>query len=137
MACCSKFSCLGGHIQGTCKPCSVLVLSCGRVGDPAKELSAEFVTMLRTSIRPLTYTYPMRCASAVPLCPSAGNQNSFVHQEMRKTNLSILLMWGVAGGDRLGVVADVGQTVNSSITYMHLVQDNPDVRSPARMAGTT
>ena len=28
---------------------------------------------------------------------------------------------------RLGVVADVGQTLNSSQTYEHLVADNPDV----------
>ena len=28
---------------------------------------------------------------------------------------------------RLGVVADVGQTYNSSVTYQHLVADNPDV----------
>ena len=35
---------------------------------------------------------------------------------------------------RLGVVADVGQTLNSSTTYQHLVANNPDVspvpRSP-------
>ncbi len=28
---------------------------------------------------------------------------------------------------RLGVVADVGQTLNSSTTYQHLVANNPDV----------
>lgn len=27
----------------------------------------------------------------------------------------------------LGVVADIGQTLNSSITYQHLVANNPDV----------
>lgn len=29
---------------------------------------------------------------------------------------------------RLGVVADVGQTYNASVTYQHLVADKPDVR---------
>ena len=38
-----------------------------RVGDPTKELSAEFNTTLRTSIRPQTYTYPMRYAHALLL----------------------------------------------------------------------
>ena len=28
---------------------------------------------------------------------------------------------------RLGVVADVGQTLNSSVTYQHLVASKPDV----------
>lgn len=30
---------------------------------------------------------------------------------------------------RLGVVADVGQTLNSSVTYQQLVLDKPDVRT--------
>lgn len=34
---------------------------------------------------------------------------------------------------RLGVVADVGQTLNSSVTYTHLVASNPDV-SPLQSA---
>ena len=33
---------------------------------------------------------------------------------------------------RLGVVADVGQTLNSSTTYQHLVANNPDVSSMPR-----
>ena len=32
---------------------------------------------------------------------------------------------------RLGVVADIGQTYNSSVTYQHLVADNPDVSPPS------
>lgn len=28
------------------------------------------------------------------------------------------------------MVADIGQTYNSSITYQHLVADNPDVSAP-------
>ena len=32
---------------------------------------------------------------------------------------------------RLGVVADIGQTLNSSQTYQHLVADNPDVSPSA------
>jgi hypothetical protein len=57
-----------------------------KCGDPSKELSAVFPLSLPTSLRPQTWTYPMR----------------------------------------LGVVADVGQTLNSSVTYQQLVLDKPD-----------
>lgn len=35
-----------------------------------------------------------------------------------------------ASGCRLGVVADIGQTANSSVTYQQLVADKPDVSAP-------
>ncbi|CAK0783896.1 hypothetical protein CVIRNUC_007096 [Coccomyxa viridis] len=58
-----------------------------KVGDVAKELSAEFPLTLRNSLKPGgQFTFPLR----------------------------------------LGVVADIGQTFNSSVTYQHLVADNPD-----------
>ncbi len=33
-------------------------------------------------------------------------------------------------GFRVGMLADTGTTYNSSITFQHLVQHNPDVRTP-------
>ncbi|KAK9902776.1 hypothetical protein WJX75_005806 [Coccomyxa subellipsoidea] len=57
-----------------------------KCGDPSKEVSQEFSLTLPTSLKPKSFTYPMR----------------------------------------LGVVADVGQTKNSSVTYQHLVANKPD-----------
>jgi hypothetical protein len=59
-----------------------------KCGSPTVEMSAVYPIILPTSLRPQTWTYPMR----------------------------------------LGVVADVGQTYNSSVTYQQLVLDKPDVR---------
>jgi hypothetical protein len=39
---------------------------------------------------------------------------------------SFNLKLGLLG--RMGVIADVGQTYNSSVTYQHMVADKPDVR---------
>ncbi|CAL8468194.1 g7733 [Coccomyxa elongata] len=57
-----------------------------KCGDPATELSKEFTLLLPNSLKPKTFTYPMR----------------------------------------LGIVADIGQTQNSSVTYQHLVANKPD-----------
>lgn len=97
------------------------------MGDPTKELSAELKTLLPTSIRPQTYTYPMRCALHRARIISMWKTPTQLHICPRA--LSMRVSQSDACNRRLGVVADIGQTLNSSITYQHLVDDKPDVRS--------